>query len=601
MSMEGSIWSGNTRARLIGIIASAVVMVEGLALVFLASPTVIEGIGRILERTVLIGGAQLFVLGALLFLYWTMGHRRLGGRTLFERRSFSTIAFLATSVIALEGVVLPFMAGDFSMESAGTFHKFWMVGGGSQLFLLGYFLLYAWISHRDQKVNWAHIVSALSGGAIAAEGLFIIGNAAPVVIEDIGGVQSQTISLIGVQLFILGLLISFFWTFRHRKLLGKYSLKEGLLDSAPLLLSEVVAMEGLIVAIYSFPLEVSGLGAIREFWMAAAGVQLLVLASLPIIAWFWRESDLWGTSVSEVAAALAGVVVLAEGLFIMTVAAPFSVEGIGGMLSRTMFVAGAQLLVLGLVVVVYQLWRTKVRRKEGLLNNRFVRLLPLLVGVIVAVEGLVMIAYKGTVDLEGVGTIRDAWMVLAGGQLLLLGGLISMAWYWHHREVRVNITRLAGPMLALIFITEGLVLAGAAANVRIDGFGGVGSGWITAVGAQMMVLGALIIAMRWLDIGPLNTEVLGVKLSDGIEYLAGVVLAIEGLVLASISGDILIEGFGGLSGKYVAVAGGQIVFLAFAFLIFWVLRNRELPLHKRKAALWGAIFLLLMLPPAILF
>lgn len=110
-----------------------------------------------------------------------------------------------------------------------------------------------------------------------------------------------------------------------------------------------------------------------------------------------------------------------------------------------------------------------------------------------------------------------------------------------------------------------------------------------------------MIGMRWLSgRKPMDTEVLGIPLSRGVEYLCACIVALEGLVLAGISGNMIIDGFGGLSGKWVAAAGGQLVLLAFAFMVFWVLRS-ELSYNRKKMALFVAVFLLLMLPPALLF
>lgn len=118
----------------------------------------------------------------------------------------------------------------------------------------------------------------------------------------------------------------------------------------------------------------------------------------------------------------------------------------------------------------------------------------------------------------------------------------------------------------------------------------------------MVLLGGMILMMRQIGwISPFSRRLRGIPLSQFLIYGAWCVVAIEGLVLASLASDMWIEGFGGLSGRYVLLSSVQLVAVGLLGATFWNLRNRDLPFKIRQLAAMITVFLALLLGPAALF
>ena len=193
----------------------------------------------------------------------------------------------------------------------------------------------------------------LAGLAIAIEGLVIIAYAAPINIKGIGNIMEQTVILGGVQLFILGFLLVIAWllkdqdlTIRNRKILGRKWI-----HLIAILLGAVVAIEGIILAVYAGPTIIEGIGGVLEQTVVFAGAQLFGLGVLASVTWALREEPLLRVKIGKIIAILLGICIAAEGLIVVGLASPSVVDGIGGLLERTVLYAGIQLLVLGLLVV----------------------------------------------------------------------------------------------------------------------------------------------------------------------------------------------------------------------------------------------------------
>ncbi|NYT16318.1 MAG: hypothetical protein GKC02_10240 [Methanomassiliicoccales archaeon] len=84
-------------------------------------------------------------------------------------------------------------------------------------------------------------------------------------------------------------------------------------------------------------------------------------------------------------------------------------------------------------------------------------------------------------------------------------------------------------------------------------------------------------------------------------YLAWGIIAIEGIVIMALSANIYIDGFGGISGIYVALSGAQLSLLALLGMSFWIWRNEEIEYRRSRYYALIILFLLLLIPPAFFF
>ena len=126
---------------------------------------------------------------------------------------------------------------------------------------------------------------------------------------------------------------------------------------------------------------------------------------------------------------LAGIIIAIEGLVVMAYAAPVNVEGIGGIMKRTVLIGGGQLFILGLFLVlswIFMNQNLRIRDRK-ILEKRF-RVVAVLLGAIVAVEGIIVAFYAGPTFVGGIGEILGQTVVLVGAQLFVLGTLICISW-----------------------------------------------------------------------------------------------------------------------------------------------------------------------------
>lgn len=126
---------------------------------------------------------------------------------------------------------------------------------------------------------------------------------------------------------------------------------------------------------------------------------------------------------------LAGIIIAIEGLVVMAYAAPVNVEGIGGIMKQTVLIGGAQLFILGLFLVLSWTFMNQdlTIRDRKILEKRF-RIIAVLLGAIVAVEGIIVAFYAGPTFIGGIGGVLGQTVVLAGAQLFVLGALVCISW-----------------------------------------------------------------------------------------------------------------------------------------------------------------------------
>jgi len=591
--------------KLMGIIVGAMLLVEGiLSIAYIAPYT--EEIGGFLQTIMIPFGAHLVIIGLFIILYWLMRGTNLPGAKLADNRWISLLVLLAGLLLVLESFGLTYYVST-QYSAPGYVRGFWIAAAAAQLFFIGMMVAFGWLSkNMDQvKTGWARIMAYIFSSLIAAQGLWVIGAAVPVEIEGIGGVMASTVSLFGLQLFILGLVTAAIWGFKDKVLFGRKLFSHWFILDLALLLAEIIAIEGLILIAFAAPInpDIPGIGELGKWVVVVAGSQLFLLATVCVISWFWIEKRAWQSKPVSVLGVMIGAVLATEGIFIMGVAAPIVVESIGGMLASTVTLAGIQLLVIGLILVAFWLLKDRTVFGRDLTSNRIISLGPVILGAVVTVEGLILVAYASPVELDGVGGMRAAWMTLAGIQLFLMGGATCMFWYWRDRKSsEASLTRIAEPSIAWILASEGLFIMGIAASTWIDGIGTILQRTVAIAGAQLFVLALIVIGLRSLrGKGILNTEIMGIRLTELLTYIVFAVITIEGLAMMVLSANIYIDGFGGVSGIYIAAAGAQLSLLALLGMSFCVWRNGDINHLRSQYLAMGALFLLLLVPPAFLF
>lgn len=600
---EETWWRFEHWFKLIGIIVGTLLIIEGIiCIIYLATLNLIAGL--LLEIMVPFG-IHLIIIGIVLIVYWILWGTRLPGSKFTENRWFSLLLLLIGILLIIESFCFAYYI-SYHYSYPGHIRNFWIAAAAAQLFVLGMMVVFGWLSRNMQEVKtgWARMAGYTFGSIIAAQGLFVMAAAVTVEIEGIGSVTAGTISLFGLQLFVISILIAIVWGFKDQTLFGKKPFSHWLVLDLPILLAEIVAIEGILIIVFAEPInpDILGIDWLGKWVMVALGAQLFFLVTICAIAWFWLENGPWQSKPVTVIGAIIGALLVTEGMFIMGVAAPIIVDSIGGMLASTVTLAGTQLLIIGAILLFFWLLKDSTIIKKNITSNRVISLAPLIIGAIVALEGLVLVGYASPVYLEGVGHIRAAWMTLAGIQLFIVGGVTCMLWYWrNHSRAEASLTRISEPMIAWIVAAQGLFIMGIAAPTIIDGIGGILERTVAIAGAQLFLLALAIIGLRFFrGRNILQREIKGIRSSELLTYVIWAIITVEGLAIMTLAANIYIEGFGGISGIYIALAGAQLSFIALLGMSSWMWKNKEISYRRSQQLVLIILFLLLLIPPAFI-
>ena len=115
------------------------------------------------------------------------------------------------------------------------------------------------------------------------------------------------------------------------------------------------------------------------------------------------------------------------------------------------------------------------------------------------------------------------------------------------------------------------------------------------VGLGMMVFFAWHYKNYWLV-----KRVAGKGRIDVLILIVVLVTGLAGVVLSALSTNILISGFGSVSARYIELAGIQLVLLASFMVLTWTLRQEGITDRMKRLSYMGALFMVLLIPPAIL-
>lgn len=321
-------------------------------------------------------------------------------------------------------------------------------------------------------------------------------------------------------------------------------------------------------------------------------------------------------SYSHLSMALAAVIML-EGLIVAVMARRIDlIENWGtGLFQSTVALAGVQLFVLGLLaflcmvingellaeVDVVRRFRNTIYRGRGFLFPVF-GLAPMVIGAVVAVEGLVAAYYASPMEISGVGGVRGMWLAAFGAQLFLLGSALAVVRQFDGPLVTPVVLRSS---VLLLFASFGVLVYGLADRATITGIGGLQESTVELLGAQMAVIALAAVALMCLGDRSffgrklLDRKLMGWKVGTlGVIGLA-VVLCFEGMVLASVAAPFTIASVGGMTERTMVLTGvGLAVLAMFVPVSYWVTERKDKDLWKLAYA--TTLFLFFMLPFSVL-
>jgi|GEM_PF-3760760 len=285
---------------------------------------------------------------------------------------------------------------------------------------------------------------------------------------------------------------------------------------------------------------------------------------------------------------------LLEGLAIAANAHPMSVEGFGGMKASTVIVGGLQLAAIS-GATLFALWWSERPRREDIVD-RLMAWLPLLAGVIIAIEGLTVASFAGTTVIRDVGSVNGLYVSAFGAQLFLLGaGLVTLRMF----NSRGSVGLLVSLSSWLLLSSVGVLVVGIADRMTWAGMGGFKASTVLAIGLIIVVVGLVGLVVHYLrGWNILGRSLMGMELWTWVLLGLGVLVALAGAVVISLSGPVVIHGLTSFKESTVMLAGLMIFALGLLSFAPMALTGKSAS-RVRRMAVQAGLFAVLLLPFAL--
>lgn len=223
-----------------------------------------------------------------------------------------------------------------------------------------------------------------------------------------------------------------------------------IMNFVPLLVGLIAVIGGIAVAMISGLVTINDHVVMRGLFVAALGAGLFFLGAGLAVLWFLRSEELRLSRIMLLASALAAASI---GVLVIGIASPVSITGFGGLQKGTVTLAGAQLVILSLLAVGLVLF-SKHRLMERFASREVlgVRLSAwgmLLIGIVVAMEGLIVMSIAAPFSVQSIGGMGEGTMMLGAGLLAALGFVMILCQVKEMPERRVP---HMVPYLALLFL-----------------------------------------------------------------------------------------------------------------------------------------------------
>lgn len=283
---------------------------------------------------------------------------------------YNLLSVALVALVIIEGAALVIGARQINyIESRGTgLYQTTVMLIGLQLLLLGVVALTALLlngavlkshpaikslrskifSDRAKLVTIMHWVPAVIGVVVIVEAFVAAYVASPMEIEGIGGVRGIWMALFGAQLFLLGMGMVYLCAMGTRMDL-RYTIRG--------LAFLLIASAGLFIYGIADTAYIVSIGGVRESTVEILGLQLLALAVAALMLMVFNGRSFLGKKISKRQVGKLGVISISvvlcvQGMIITALASNFSIDSIGGMVERTMVIAGISLAMFSLLVPV---------------------------------------------------------------------------------------------------------------------------------------------------------------------------------------------------------------------------------------------------------
>jgi hypothetical protein len=340
---------------IVSLIVPIVVAMEGLFLTTNATMISFEN-GRVFGRVAAaLLSAQLFGFGTLAAIMWLKRKQEVPNILIWFAGVLSAVVIMAW------GAVFIGCQSDVFITGFGGISAIYVLVGGVVMFLLGLLPLAVWVVHGtkyygDQVKRFGTIALALTTltTALGTVGLATIANEFTLG-DFFTGTKIWMAAWCGLVFFFCMLGFSAWWS--RRVPLNLPGLPQMLGTLAALL----IATEGVILIGFSGEAQLDTIGTLSKTMTMLISVQVLFLGLLATVAWLFREEKWFQGNFNRMLIDMLVLIVLTvvslEGVAIMALAAPITIEGIGTMLESTMQMFGLQLTAVAMFTLLCWIFR----------------------------------------------------------------------------------------------------------------------------------------------------------------------------------------------------------------------------------------------------
>lgn len=343
-------------------------------------------------------------------------------------------AALAGIILVVEGTVVSYFASPVRIEGYGSFTESTVFSWGIHLIVLGFlFIIFVLVKdkiegmrqRRNIIASFLLLIPYIIAAVVAIEGIIIAKMTGNITWEGLGGIRKFWMGAAGAQLFALGVIKLLAWYYIDTPLKTM-----GLTKTLGIIALITLAAEGIFVMSIAGNTRIDGFGGITKTTFSNAGIQLVALSLILIFLWDlkgekigFRGRKILGPRFFDAVGIFLSIIIASEGIALAVLCGRMNIEGLGGILERTVVASGAQLFALGLFSA--SMWAL---RKEMLLRTRFAEVVAITCSIAIAAAGLVVVGLAAPAKVESIGGIAASTVQTAGMQLLVLGVLLVVVW-----------------------------------------------------------------------------------------------------------------------------------------------------------------------------
>ncbi|MCE5296942.1 MAG: hypothetical protein LLG16_07555 [Euryarchaeota archaeon] len=445
--------------KVLGAIVGIAIVIEGVFLMSVAAPVMIDNIGGVREMYVMLAGVQLALLGALMTLSWFLLDLPFFRSKTTVRKVLYIVVLAINIAVMAEGLFLTTSAEGIVFEGGRSFGRVAAALLCAQLFSVGAISSVLWVV-RDKKIANILVFIAGIGSAIglAAIGATIIGVASPLTTDMLTNVGEGKMTVAGSVLIALSVVLALGFVLDGTKFLKNKRLKM-VVEIMFIAITGIIAIGSAYLSALSAHFELGEFFAAGQMYMAAFFAVIFMLSVLVLASWWMRDRKLTLRFFIEALGILAMTLLAGVGIIVFGLAGRTEFEGLFTLPHEIVLLIGAQLVILPCLAIMLSLIRGKSHFDTPTMTS-FIDIGMLMIAVLITFEGIATMIASTPLHIENGYDFLESTMSLLGTGIAASG--IVMLASWNQREDRSNprqrrVEVLFAVYLALMFMAALLI------------------------------------------------------------------------------------------------------------------------------------------------